>query len=89
VRKIFYNITITSLSVIVALLIGAIELLSVLAQRLSLSGQPWQFVSDLDLNSIGYAIFAAFALTWFVSLAVWRFARIEEKWQAKMREADA
>ena len=58
VRKIFYNITITWLSVVVALVIGTIELMSVLADKLSLTGQPWDFVSGLDLNYVGYAIVA-------------------------------
>ncbi len=64
VRKIFYNMTITWLSVVVALLIGTIELLSVLADKLSLTGQPWELVSGLDLNYVGYAIAAVFVLTW-------------------------
>jgi high-affinity nickel-transport protein len=84
VRKLFYNITITWLSVVVALVIGTIELMSVLADKLTLTGQPWDFVSGLDLNYVGYAIVAMFVLTWLVALAVWRFGRIEEKWTAGM-----
>ena len=56
VRKLYYNITITWLSVVVALVIGTIELVSVLTEKLSLTGQPWEFVSGLDLNYVGYAI---------------------------------
>ena len=82
VRKLFYNITITWLSVVVALVIGTIELMSVLADKLTLTGQPWDFVSGLDLNYVGYAIVAVFALTWIAALAVWHFGRIEEKWAA-------
>jgi high-affinity nickel-transport protein len=82
VRKIFYNMTITWLSVIVALVIGTIELMSVLADKLTLTGQPWAFVSGLDLNYVGYAIAALFALTWLAAVAIWRFGRIEEKWTA-------
>jgi len=80
IRKIFYNMTITALSVVVALLIGTIELMSVLAKKLSLNGQPWDFVSGLDLNYVGYAIVGLFVLTWIVALAAWRFGRIEERW---------
>jgi nickel/cobalt transporter (NiCoT) family protein len=80
VRKVFYNLTITWLSVVVALGIGTIELLSVLADRLSLAGQPWAFVAGLDLNDVGYAIVAMFVLTWIVAAAVWRLGRIEERW---------
>ena len=80
IRKIFYNLTVTALSVAVALVIGTIELLSVLADKLSLSGQPWDFVSALDLNLVGYAIAVLFVLTWAIALAVWRLGRIEERW---------
>jgi high-affinity nickel-transport protein len=86
VRKIFYNITITGLSVAVALLIGSIELLSVLADKLALSGGVWDFVSGLDLNVVGYVIVGLFVLTWTIALAVWRFARIEERWGANLQQ---
>jgi high-affinity nickel-transport protein len=85
VRKIFYNITITSLSVLVALLIGTIELVSVLSQGLNLSGQPWDFVAGLDINHVGYAIVVSFAVAWLIALAVWRFGRVEQKWSAGIR----
>jgi high-affinity nickel-transport protein len=84
VRKVFYNITITALSVAVALIVGVIELLSVLASRLHLSGGLWGWVSHIDLNYVGYAIVGLFVVTWVVALAVWRFGHIEEKWSAKL-----
>jgi nickel/cobalt transporter (NiCoT) family protein len=87
VRKVFYNLTITWLSVVVALAIGTIELMSVLADRLGLSGQPWEFVSGLDLNYVGYAIVAVFVLTWAAAVAVWRLGRIEERWSANVERA--
>jgi nickel/cobalt transporter (NiCoT) family protein len=87
VRKIFYNITITWLSVVVALVIGTIELLAVLADKLSLTGQPWEFVSGLDLNYVGYAIVALFVVTWVVALVIWHVGRIEERWSAGVRSA--
>jgi high-affinity nickel-transport protein len=80
VRKVYYNITITGLSVAVALLVGSIELLSVLADKLRLDGGAWDAVSNLDLNLVGYAIVGLFVVTWAIALAVWRFGRIEEKW---------
>ena len=80
IRKIFYNLTITALSVLVALLIGTITLIGVFAEELGLEGQPWEFVSGIDLSYVGYAIVVAFVLTWAVALAVWRFGRIEERW---------
>jgi nickel/cobalt transporter (NiCoT) family protein len=89
VRKIFYNMTITTLSVVVALVIGLIELTSVLADKLALTGQPWAFVSGLDLNAVGYAIVALFVLTWVVALAVWHLGHIEEKWSQGLTGAEA
>ena len=86
IRKIFYNMTITALSVFVALIIGVIELVSVFAEKLSLTGQPWDFVAGIDLNYVGYAIVGVFVLTWLVALAVWRFGRIEERWSVRLAE---
>jgi nickel/cobalt transporter (NiCoT) family protein len=84
VRKVFYNITITALSVAVALIIGSIELLAVVADKLGLTGGMWDFVSNLDLNLVGYFIVAVFVVTWLIALAIWRFGRIEERWTAKL-----
>ena len=84
-RKIFYNITVTGLSVAVALLIGSIELLDVLATRLSLKGGIWDFVSGLDLNLVGYAVVGLFVATWAVALAVWRLGRVEERWSTDLQ----
>jgi nickel/cobalt transporter (NiCoT) family protein len=85
VRKIFYNMAVTGLSVAVALLIGAIELLSVLADKLSLSGGLWDLVAKLDLNLVGYAIVGMFVVTWAIALSVWHFGRIEERWSSRVR----
>jgi high-affinity nickel-transport protein len=87
VRKVYYNITITALSVAVAFIIGTIELLSIAAEKLSLTGGFWEWVSNIDLNLVGYGIVALFVLTWAAALAVWRFGRIEEKWAAGMRSS--
>jgi high-affinity nickel-transport protein len=89
IRKIYYNITITGLSVAVALLVGSIELLSVLADRLSLSGGFWDFAAHLDLNVVGYAVVGLFVLTWTIALGVWRFGRIEERWSEHLAEPPA
>ena len=86
VRKVFYNITITGLSVAVALLIGSVELLSVLSERFGLSGGLWDFVSHIDLNLAGYAIVGLFAATWAVALAIWHFGRIEQRWSARIQK---
>ena len=87
VRKIYYNLTVTGLSVAVALLIGTIELMSVLADKLSLTGMPWDLVSNLDLNFVGYAIVGLFVLTWGIALAVWHLGDIERKWSGNLRSS--
>jgi high-affinity nickel-transport protein len=80
VRKVYYNITITALSVAVALIIGTIELISILTDRLSITSGPLAWIGNLDLNNVGFFIVGLFVVTWVVALAVWRFARIEERW---------
>ncbi|WP_411122128.1 HoxN/HupN/NixA family nickel/cobalt transporter [Streptomyces sp. x-19] len=88
VRKVYYNLTITGLSVAVALIIGTVELLGLLADKFDLHGAFWDWVGGLDLNVIGFAIVGLFLLTWIVALAVWKFGRIEEKWTAHVRPAE-
>jgi high-affinity nickel-transport protein len=80
VRKIYYNITITGLSVVVALLIGSIELLDLFAGQLGWRGPFWDWLGGLDLNTVGFLVVGLFVSTWAVALLVWRYGRIEEKW---------
>ncbi|MER7900152.1 HoxN/HupN/NixA family nickel/cobalt transporter [Streptomyces sp. NPDC096046] len=80
VRKVYYNLTITGLSVAVALLIGTVELLGLLAGQFGLHGRFWDRISGLDLNVLGYVVVALFLVTWVVALVVWRVGRIEERW---------
>jgi nickel/cobalt transporter (NiCoT) family protein len=84
VRKVFYNITITAISVAVALIIGTIELVSVLADELDITSGPLAVVARIPLDYAGYAIVALFVLTWAVALSVWRWGRIEERWSASL-----
>lgn len=88
VRKVFYNIAITALSVAVALLIGSIEALQVLSDRFDLTGGFWDWLHGLDFTLIGYAVAGLFVATWAIALSVWRFARIEERWTATLRPAE-
>jgi high-affinity nickel-transport protein len=80
VRKIYYNITITGLSVAVALLIGSIELLGLFAGQLGWRGPFWDWVGGLDLNTVGFVVVGMFFGTWAIAVLVWRYGRIEEKW---------
>ena len=87
VRKVFYNITITGLSVAIAFVIGTIEIGGLLASELNLSGSFWNWFEGIDINLLGFVIVGMFAATWVVALGVWRFGRIEERWTAHLDEA--
>lgn len=80
VRKLYYNITVTSLSVFVALLIGTVELVQVVAGRLGWTGGFWGWLASLDFATLGYAIVGVFAATWLIALVIWRRRRIEQRW---------
>jgi high-affinity nickel-transport protein len=80
VRKVYYNLTITGLSVFVAVFIGAVEVLGLLAQDGNLSGSGWAWLESFNINTAGFVIVGVFAATWIVALSVWRFAKIEQKW---------
>ncbi|HTQ67524.1 MAG TPA: HoxN/HupN/NixA family nickel/cobalt transporter [Solirubrobacteraceae bacterium] len=80
VRKVYYNLTITGLSVAVAAVIGTIELGGLAASELDLSGSFWDWFENIDVNLIGFVIVGLFAATWAASLLIWRYARIEERW---------
>ena len=82
IRKVYYNITVTTLSVAVALVIGTIELMQVFAARFELDSGFWGWLANLDFGRIGYGIVAAFVLTWAISVLVWKMGRIEERWGA-------
>jgi high-affinity nickel-transport protein len=87
VRKVFYNLTITGLSVAVAFLIGTIELGGLAAQRLGLRGGVWGWLENVDLNALGFLIVGLFVGTWALALLVWRVGRIEERWTARLTGA--
>jgi high-affinity nickel-transport protein len=89
VRKVFYNLTITVLSVTVALVIGALVLVGLLVERLSIEAGPLVWLAGLDLEFVGFAIVGLFVVTWAVAVAVWRLGRIEEKWSDGVPAADA
>ncbi len=89
VRKVYYNLAITGLSVVVALVIGTIELGGLFAEQLQLSGSFWRWLEAIDINRLGFVIVGLFVLTWTITLAVWRFGRIEEKWRQDVKETPA
>ncbi len=89
VRKVFYNLTITGLSVFVALFVGTIEFLGLIGQEARLSGGFWDFMAGFDVNKAGFVIVGMFVLTWAVALAIWHFGKIEQKWELAAAQPDA
>lgn len=80
VRKVFYNLVVTLLSVAVALLVGAKILTDLLVERLDIASGPLASVAGFGLDYLGFAVVALFVVAWAVAVAVWRLGRIEERW---------
>ncbi|GAA2658283.1 HoxN/HupN/NixA family nickel/cobalt transporter [Streptomyces lunalinharesii] len=83
VRKVYYNLTITGLSIAVAFVIGTIELVGVLHDDLGWRDGVTDWVSALDLNNVGYFIVGLFVVVWACALTYWRLAKVEHRWSAK------
>jgi nickel/cobalt transporter (NiCoT) family protein len=80
VRKVYYNITVTSLSVAVALVIGLVEIMQVTAHQLALDSGVFGYLAGLDFGMLGYVVVAMFVATWALSVVLWKTRRIEERW---------
>ncbi len=82
IRKVFYNLTVTALSVFVALFVGVVELSQLLIGQLHLRGTVFDAIGALDFASLGFVIVGAFVLTWAVAFTVFKVRRVEERWTA-------
>ncbi len=82
VRKLFYNLTVTAMSVFVALALGGVELLQLLIRLLDLKGSIFDAISSLNLADIGFLIVGAFVLAWIVAAAYFRVRHLEHRWGA-------
>ncbi len=87
VRKVYYNMVITGLSVATALFIGGMELAQVFSAQLDLSGGFWDYANSFNLNNAGYIIVAGFAIIWAVAISVWKFGHIEKRWHERAHMA--
>ncbi|MBU9764579.1 HoxN/HupN/NixA family nickel/cobalt transporter [Mycobacterium sp. TNTM28] len=83
IRKVYYNLTVTVLSVIVALVVGVIVLTGLLVERLGITSGPLAVIGSADLEFAGFAIVGLFVISWLVALGIWRFGRIEERFSAR------
>ena len=84
VRKVYYNLTITGLSIAVAFFIGTIELVGVLHDKLALNDPLTGWIAGLDLDNVGFVIVGLFVVVWAAALAYWRLARVEQRWAARL-----
>jgi high-affinity nickel-transport protein len=80
IRKIYYNITTTGLSIFVAFVIGTIEVVGLLSEKLELSGQPWDFIAGIDINRAGQLIVATFLLVWLGAVAYYKLAKVDQRY---------
>ena len=84
VRKVYYNLAITGLSVFICFFIGTVEVLGLLPTELHLNGSFWNFMANFDINKAGFVIVGMFIVTWVGALLIWKYGHIEEKWSAKL-----
>jgi nickel/cobalt transporter (NiCoT) family protein len=87
VRKVYYNLVVTGLSVAAAFLIGTVEILGILTSELNLHGGFWDFMANFDINKAGFTIAGLFLVVWAVAIAVWRFAGLESRWDQALPPA--
>ena len=86
VRKVYYNLVITVLSVTVALLVGTIELLGLLGEQLDLHGGIWDLTARFNANAVGLLVATIFAVTWLVAVLAWRWGRLEHRYAPARQE---
>ncbi len=91
VRKVYYNLAITGLSVAICFFIGGVESLGLFPYEikgLSRTHGFWGFMYNFNINTAGFVIVGMFLFTWLAALLVWRFGRIEEKWNARLQPSE-
>jgi high-affinity nickel-transport protein len=87
VRKVYYNIVITGLSVVVAVFIGGLEVAQVFARQLNLTGGFWDYALRFNINKAGFIIVMIFVFVWVSALLIWRFGKIENRWHDHAHKA--
>jgi len=92
VRKVYYNLAITGLSVAICFFIGGIETLSLVpleVHGVSQTSGFWGFMYNFNINTAGFVIVGMFIVTWAVAIFIWRYAHIEQRWTARLQSASA
>jgi len=85
IRKVYYNLTVTIVSVVVAFGVGGIEILTLVGAQLQLTGPFWDALTGLNFETIGLSIIALFVVAWAVSVAYWKYKRFDERFAARER----
>jgi high-affinity nickel-transport protein len=88
VRKVFYNMTLTGISVAFAFVIGGTELLQVAQDRFGLIGGFWTWIAAIDLNVAGFVITGVLLAAWLAALAYWKVGRVEQRWSAALQDGE-
>jgi high-affinity nickel-transport protein len=83
VRKVYYNLVITGLSIGVAFVVGTIEVFGLLSTELHIHGGFWDFMANFNINKAGFAIAGLFVIVWAVAIAYWKLANVENKWSTE------
>ncbi|CAN5369587.1 HoxN/HupN/NixA family nickel/cobalt transporter [soil metagenome] len=81
VRKVYYNVTVTAVSVVASLVIGVIVLAGLVVERTHIDTGPLAWLANINLDSAGYAMVVALVGAWLISVVVWKALRIEERWE--------
>jgi high-affinity nickel-transport protein len=84
VRKVYYNLVITALSIGAAFIIGTIEILGILTDEIHLHGAFWNLMAGFNINLAGFCIAGLFILVWAVALIYWRLGNVEGRWSSGM-----
>ena len=88
VRKVYYNLVITGLSIAIALFVGTIEIAGVLSDKLDLHGGVWDFMANFDINRAGYVVVGLFVVVWLAAVIYWKTARVEARWATDVPAVD-
>jgi high-affinity nickel-transport protein len=83
VRKVYYNLVITGLSIAVAFLIGTIEIFGLISSELKVHGGFWDFMANFDINRAGFAIAGLFVVVWLVAIGYWKIGKVEMRWASE------
>ncbi|MGH3167786.1 MAG: hypothetical protein ACRDN0_18100, partial [Trebonia sp.] len=89
VRKVYYNLVITALSIGAAFIIGTIEILGIITTEFHLSDPFWNLMANFNINLAGFCIAGLFIAIWAAALIYWRAGNVEQKWTANVAPVPA